>query len=68
MKPAEMVNALKKAGFEEVRQTGSHIIMWKAGLSRTIPVPLHNRVLKRTLQNKIIKEAGFSEEEFLKYL
>ena len=68
LKPAEMVNALEKAGFYIVRQTGSHIIMYKKGLPRPIPIPIHSGELKRNLQNHIIKEAGLTTEEFLKLL
>lgn len=68
LKPAEMVKALEKAGFYVVRQTGGHIIMYKDGLPRPIPIPRHPRELKRSLQNKIIKEAGFTTEGFSKFL
>ncbi len=68
LKPADMVKTLKKAGFYIVRQTGGHIIMYKKGVPRPIPIPIHPRELKRNLQNHIIKEAGLTAEEFLKLL
>jgi predicted RNA binding protein YcfA (HicA-like mRNA interferase family) len=68
LKPAELVKAFEKAGFTIIRQTGSHVILWKDGLPRTIPIPLHVKSLKRALQSKIIKEAGFTEDEFKEYL
>ena len=68
LKPAELVSALKRAGLVEVRQSGSHVIMWKEGLPRPVPVPLHQKDLKRALQSNIIKEAGFTEEQFQQYL
>jgi predicted RNA binding protein YcfA (HicA-like mRNA interferase family) len=68
LKPAEMVKALEKAGFYIVRKTGGHLIMYKNGLIRPIPIPIHPRELKRNLQNHIIKEAGLTSEEFLKLL
>ena len=64
LKPAEMIKALEKAGFQIVRQTGSHVIMWKEDLPRPIPIPRHARELKRNLQNRLIKQAGFTPEEF----
>jgi predicted RNA binding protein YcfA (HicA-like mRNA interferase family) len=64
LKPAEMIKALDKAGFKIVRQTGSHAIMWKPGLKRPIPVPIHQKELKRTFQTKIIKQAGLTPEQF----
>ncbi len=66
--PAQMIRALQRAGFVEVRQTGSHCIMYRPGLTRTIPVPRHPGSLKRRLQERIIKEAGFTLEEFRQYL
>ena len=42
--------------------------MWKEGLPRPVPVPRHARELKRNLLLAIIKEAGLSTDEFLKYL
>ncbi|MBM3148607.1 MAG: type II toxin-antitoxin system HicA family toxin [Chloroflexi bacterium] len=68
LKPAEMINALDKAGFKIVRQTGSHVIMWKPGLKRPIPVPIHQKELKRTLQTRIIKQAGLTPEQFKAFL
>jgi len=66
--PAELIRALQKGDFHVVRQTGSHVIMYKKGLLRSIPVPKHPKELKRSLQNRIIKEAGFTIEEFSRFL
>lgn len=68
LKPEEMIKALEKAGLSIVRQTGSHVIMYKKGLPRPVPVPKHVKDLKRELQNRIIKEAGLTPEEFTKLL
>jgi len=66
--PADLIKAFQKAGFHIVRQTGSHVIMYTKGLLRPIPIPKHAKKLKRSLQNRIIKEAGFTLEEFSKFL
>lgn len=68
LKTEEMIKALEKAGLSIVRQTGSHVIMHKQGLPRPVPVPKHAKELKRKLQNKIIKEAGLTPEEFSRFL
>jgi predicted RNA binding protein YcfA (HicA-like mRNA interferase family) len=68
LRPAEMIKALEKAGLFVARQTGSHVIMYKEGLPRPIPVPRHPKGLKWSLQYKIIKEAGLTPEEFSKFL
>jgi predicted RNA binding protein YcfA (HicA-like mRNA interferase family) len=66
--PAEMIKTLEKAGLTIIRQTGSHVIMYKAGLLRPIPVPKHPESLKHSLQNVIIREAGFSTDQFRRFL
>jgi predicted RNA binding protein YcfA (HicA-like mRNA interferase family) len=63
LKPAELIKALEKAGFYIVRQSGSPVIMYKKGLPRPIPVPRHPKELKKSLQTKIIKEAGLTAGE-----
>lgn len=68
LKPAELIKALEKAGFYIVRQSGSHAIMYKEGLLRPVPVPKHPKELKKNLQSKIIKEAGYTPGEFTKFL
>lgn len=65
----EVIKVLKKAGFEEKRQRGSHVILVKEmpeGKVSTI-VPLHKEVDKGTLL-EIIRQAKLSREEFLKLL
>ncbi len=68
MTPREMIAALQSAGLVVVRQTGAHVIMHKQGLVRPVPVPNHVKTLKRDLQNRIIREAGFTAEEFSRFL
>ncbi len=65
-KPKEVVKILRKLGYIEKRQRGSHLIMWgqKSGIS--ISVPIHTKDLKRGLLKGIIKDAKSSEKEFLK--
>ena len=36
----EIVQALRRGGWEEARQRGSHIIMWKAGSNATLSIPI----------------------------
>lgn len=66
--PAELIRALEKAGFNIVRQSGGHVIMYKEGLLRPIAIPKHPKTLKRNLQYRIIREAGFTAEEFSSFL
>ena len=64
LKPKEAVRALKKAGFEELRQTGSHLAMGNRKTGKITTVPMHSGDLKRSLLKEIIKQSGLSEEEF----
>lgn len=57
----EAVRALRRAGFETVRQTGSHLIMRK--VSRTVVVPQHKPIKPGTLKG-LIEQAGMTVEEF----
>ena len=68
LKPAELIKALEKAGFYIVRQSGSHVVLYKKGLPRPIPVPKHPKELNKHLQAKIIKEAGLTAGEIRKLL
>jgi predicted RNA binding protein YcfA (HicA-like mRNA interferase family) len=65
-KPREVISILKKLGFVEKRQTGSHIILYQADKNKIIPVPMHTKDLKKGLLKGIIKQAESSEKEFLK--
>ena len=68
LKPAELIKALGKAGWKPIRQTGSHAILWKEGFKRPVPVPVHNKTLKNSLRDEIIKQAGLTPEQFEKLL
>ncbi len=61
----EAVRALRRAGFETVRQTGSHLIMRKD--SRTVVVPQHKPIKPGTLKG-LIEQAGMSVEGFAELL
>ena len=65
-KPREVVTILKKLGFVEKRQTGSHKIMFHRNKNKIIPIPIHPKDIKKGLMKSIIKDAQSSAEEFLK--
>ncbi len=65
----EVVKALSKAGFEIVRQRGSHVIMRKQtpeGKIATV-VPNHKEVDRGTLL-EIIRQAKMTKESFIDLL
>lgn len=68
VKPREVLRVLKKVGFEEQRQTGSHLIMIHREKRRIIPVPVHAREMKRGLLVSIIKQSGLTQGEFIDLL
>jgi len=61
----EAVRALRRLGFQVVRQEGSHIRMSKGAIR--ITVPNHKSILSKTLQS-VPRQAGVSVEEFLESL
>ena len=65
----EVKRALSKAGFDEVRQRGSHVILKKETLSGKIGtvVPMHEELKIGTLKG-ILELAKIDEDEFSNYL
>jgi predicted RNA binding protein YcfA (HicA-like mRNA interferase family) len=59
-----LVRALKRAGFEEVRQRGSHVALRKRTPERTykVIVPLHSSLARGTLFD-ILKQAGLTPDD-----
>ncbi len=70
LSPVKVVKALKKAGFVEVRQKGSHLILFNNSTGRRVTIPMHKgKDIKKPLLRKIIEvEALMSVEDFLKLL
>ena len=58
----DVVKALERLGFEQMRQRGSHVIMQRGGVGCV--VPLHKEVKTGTLAG-IVRQAGLTQEEFL---
>ena len=61
----QLLRFLRKQGYTEQRQTGSHLIL-KHSSRPMLVVPEHKGDLPRGLFLRILKDAGFSEREFLK--
>jgi predicted RNA binding protein YcfA (HicA-like mRNA interferase family) len=59
------IKALAKAGFVEIRQSGSHIVLQKKlpGSTNTLVVPNHSELMPGTLR-AIIRKSGLSVDEF----
>ncbi|MDO8590958.1 MAG: type II toxin-antitoxin system HicA family toxin [bacterium] len=65
---AKIVRALKRAGFLEVEQKGSHLTFVNKLTGCGTTVPMHSGDVKRNLMKEIIQQAGLSENEFRKFL
>jgi len=66
--PTELERVLRKLGFVEDRQRGSHKVFVRASDDRTVVVPWHNRDLKRGTLHALVKGTGLTIDEFLKLL
>ena len=60
---AKAVKAFGRAGFTQVRQDGSHIILKKAGFEYLLCVPNHKTLKPGTLRS-LIDTAEMTVEEF----
>lgn len=63
---SEVCKILKKHGFVQVRQSGSHIIMQRqsVGGSITVPIPNHAEIARGTLKS-IIDQSRIPKTEFM---
>lgn len=61
----EAIRALAKAGFAEIRQSGSHVVLQKKlpGTTVTLVVPDHSTLANGTLR-AIIRKSGLTVDEF----
>ena len=64
-----LVRALKRAGFIQLRQKGSHVSLEKRTGEKTLRtvVPLHSTLAKGTLSD-ILKQAALTVDELLELL
>ena len=58
---SDAVRALRRLGFQERRQTGSHVILRRE--ARTVVVPMHKPIKPGTLRG-LIEQAGLTIETF----
>lgn len=63
------IRALERLGFEQVRQTGSHIVLKKVTEQGTVGcvVPMHKELKIGTLSG-VLKQAQVTAEEFIESL
>jgi len=62
----ELIAFLQRHGFTEDRQAGSHVTLWNEGRHLSITIPIHGGCrLGRGLTVRILKDAGFTVEDFV---
>ncbi len=60
-KPREIVKILKKQGFIELRQIGSHLHLYHQELKLRVTVPMHNKDLKRKTLASILRQSHITK-------
>jgi len=61
----QVLKKLKRAGFIEIHQRGSHLTLKNEQRNKFVTVPVHNRDIPiGTLYNIIVRQAELSIEEF----
>ncbi len=69
LKPKEVIRALQRAGFYIDHQVGSHARLFHQTNSHLrVTIPIHSRDIPQATLSCILKQAGLSKKEFLKYL
>lgn len=62
----ELIRFFKAHGFVEDRQSGSHLTLWHEERKLSITVPVHTGCeIGRGLAVRLLKDAGFTVEEYL---
>ena len=63
----ELVRFLKSQGFVDDRQSGAHLTLWHEARKVSVTVPMHTGTdIGRGLAVRILKDAGFSTEDYLR--
>ena len=69
LKPKKVLRALQRAGFSVHHTTGSHYALRHAEKPELkVTLPYHTGDLKRKVLKSIVKQAGLTEDEFLKLI
>ncbi|MBI3097139.1 MAG: type II toxin-antitoxin system HicA family toxin [Planctomycetes bacterium] len=63
----DLIRFLRKQGFVEDRQSGSHLTLWHDERGCAVTVPVHTGCdIGRGLAVRILKDAGFSVDDFVR--
>jgi predicted RNA binding protein YcfA (HicA-like mRNA interferase family) len=65
----EVINALNKTGFTEIRIRGSHHYLYHQDKDKVVTVPAHSgKILASKTLKSILNQAGISTDELRKLL
>lgn len=64
--PKQVIRKLKRLGFVEKRQKGSHKIFRHVTTNARAVVPFHQQTVPKGTMMRLLDEAGISREEFLR--
>jgi predicted RNA binding protein YcfA (HicA-like mRNA interferase family) len=68
IRAAELLKFLKSNGFAPLRQAGSHLTVYNQERDVAVTVPMHKgHDLGRGLALRILKDAGFTADDFLNW-
>jgi predicted RNA binding protein YcfA (HicA-like mRNA interferase family) len=68
VRPAEVIRVLLRNGFRELRATKHRHFTDDVDPPHLVTVPFHRRTLKRDTLHSIIRQAGWTVDEFLEKL
>ena len=68
LKPREIIKVLRKLGFDDIRQRGSHRFFYRSEDRKSTLVPIHNKDIGKGLLRKILHDIDVSPDEFMKLL
>ena len=68
VKPREVARFLQSRGFLLDHVSGSYFIYYNPSSKRRAVIPQHNRDLPKGTLLSILREAGFTRDEFLQHL
>jgi predicted RNA binding protein YcfA (HicA-like mRNA interferase family) len=64
----DLIKFLNSEGFGKDRQSGSHVTLWNEQRRVAVTIPVHTGCeIGRGLAVKILKDAGFTVEDYLKW-
>jgi predicted RNA binding protein YcfA (HicA-like mRNA interferase family) len=63
----EAVKAFQNAGWQQIGQVGSHVVMVKKGVRANLSIPQHKELSVGTLR-ALIRNAGISVDQFLELI